>query len=430
MEDTRAGQSRALKWFGWLALGAAFISVLGGLLIEAAVKRPAYEVVGGSNTDPVDIRHQVPDTGVTTERKIPILPLSDPPESVEMRLDDDLPQAIRVEIEGAVGMAHRYFLATGADGLPPSLIVIASSDAEALIDEVAARSGRDSPAASLDWWERYRGTHNDGVVYLRADWPVEPSGESYWVRSEIVELVLHELSHAVHHHLAGGSRAATPAWFTEGAAEVETFTALEAFGFDPFETALSEVEHAARSELSPLESSETFTGGAHTLGFLAVARLTSDGDLTPLRDVFARMTGGRPFAQAFEDAIGRSAHDFVNEFESYRAVHFPVYAGRIEGHVRVTGPPLGQLVAWACPVDYECQSGYVRSDGSFLLAVPDGRYTLQFGVDDDNAAWWVYFAQQGPVSDASQATSFPVFGTTVEGFDLTIPTEMLGGEDS
>jgi hypothetical protein len=121
----------------------------------------------------------------------------------------------------------------------------------------------------------------------------------------------------------------------------------------------------------------------YSLGFLAVDFLTVNGDLGPLRSFWTALRD-QEWGSAFEDAFGRSVADFESGFEAHRQANFPRHRGELRGRV-ADADELGRgAFVWACERGYgDCYFAQVAPDGAFQLAVPDGRYTLQFGFDPE-----------------------------------------------
>lgn len=424
---------RVRNWvLAWLALAAV------GLLVfqPGAGADPGADDQLYGDGETIDIRDRAEQSGIDKQRDIPHLALREPPATVTFEFDPTLAEDVRTEIRGAVGLADAYFRATGAGGLP-TVSVVASADPAYLARAVGEPRTSGSSASTEEFWDDFQGMYFGGTVFIRADWPSE-GYDWNWQREEVISIVVHEMAHAVHDDLADGVQmrhlipglapeVSLPTWFLEGAAEVEATTALQAFGFAAFAAERESRISGARQVRETLASSQSETGDAYVLGFLAVANLTDDGDLAKMRDVFTGMASGRSFEESFVAALGQGINDFVRGFEEVRAQDFPPYRGVVRGSVRVDGSRASTLMVWACSDDDVCSSAAVDRDGTFSLVVADGRYRLEFSSISDREynGLSVYYSLDGPVSNYEDATVFSVFGDTVEGFELEIPVDMF-----
>ena len=364
-------------------------------------------------------------------RDIPPLALAEPPATFQFVFSPSLDTASQVEIRSEVGLAARYFEATGAGTLGPITIHVATTP-ESLStmyqSETHAYDGPGDPS----YWDAHGGVYSHGSVYLL----FSPSGgddsdSTYYsaraaVRPMSQASVTHELAHALDDSLAApGFDASVPRWLVEGSAEVEAYTSLDAFGFRTFEGERRQRMSDARGIATTLSTTNnTEVNDVYTLGFLAVDRLTQGGSLQPLRQFWSELGKGVDWETSFKHAFGATPADFEASFEDYRAENFPRYRGEIRGTVQ--GVDAATYVrVWACgALNGECTYGRTNASGEFALVLPDDRYTVEFqvhvpdGPEIASDGW--FFAIRGLTQDSGEAAVISVHDSTVTGLDVSL----------
>jgi hypothetical protein len=379
----------------------------------------------------------------TPERAIAPLPLSDPPDGIEFVFSDDLPPAAREEIRGMIGLAARYFSSTGG-GVISNVTVVVDDDPERLSETYRKRSHLASGPGDSSFWTNHAGVFTGEAVYVLVDAYEDYQDEYDYstprsdLRDAAQATIIHELSHALAARLAGAHATMTgdfevPRWLVEGAAEVDAYTALDAFGFLSYEDERESRMSSARQLVATIDSTNARESqDPYTLGFLAVDRLTASGDLRPLRQFWLNLHRAESWQAAFEDAFGISPGSFLLSFEEYRVETFPRYRGEIRGTVEGANSST-RIDVWACSRgDGGCYTAATDKGGGFIVAVPDDRYTIRFetrsapgsrlsyypGFDDEAAA--NYFAGSGAIGDFRHAAVVRVYGDVITGVDVPL----------
>ena len=216
-----------------------------------------------------------------------------------------------------------------------------------------------------------------GTVTMTAEGPVGIVLDRH--DGEFVDRLLsHEYYHLFQHGTvapAPGVGLAVPAWLSEGTAEYASGLYIR----DKYRVDVHEEWRAAslRYEGDFAELARDYRGGDHGVAALAVDWLvTHSGD----RDSHARywrlVGAGEQWHDAFVEAFGISAGDFLEPFEAYRAA---VAVTQIRGVVLdPAGAPLAGATVVAYPDGPNTTPLHTTSaaDGAFELAAPRGTFTL------------------------------------------------------
>ena len=253
-------------------------------------------------------------------------------------------------------------------------------------------------------------------------------------------------AHEYFHHLQGatapghllpsygeGYSTQGPWWLTEGAAVYSSLSYTVARGIESYHVERDRMIRKAREStrnLVHLELAEGFFNeypfGSYEVGFLAVewlARHSSDASILRYYELLPQHD---TWQAAFEDAFGIAVSEFYESFEVYRGNVATTMGDsfRIEG--RVVGSddqPLEGIGLWAWQGDVENSgSGTTRSDGSFVLIVPGGSFTLDIYADFSAGCSFVGWYDGDSITDShDEAARVKIDGESVDGIEVRLP---------
>ena len=226
-----------------------------------------------------------------------------------------------------------------------------------------------------------------------------------------------------------------PWWLTEGAAVYSSLVYTAASGIENYHVERDRMIRKAwvsTRNLVDLELFETFFDeepfGSYEVGFLAAEWLAQHSGYASILRYYELLPQHDAWHAAFENAFGMSVGKFYESFEEYRGNVAPTgKLFRIQG--QVVGPddqPLEGIGLWAWQGDVENSgAGTTRSDGTFILVVPDGSFTLD--VYSDFGAGCTFVGWLGPggfTTSRESAIRVQVGGTDVNGIMIKLPKQL------
>ncbi len=256
-------------------------------------------------------------------------------------------------------------------------------------------------------------------------------------------------AHEYFHHLQGatapghllpdygeGYSTQGPWWLTEGAAVYSSLLYTVASGIESYDVERDRMIRKAwesTRNLVDLELAESFFNehpfGSYEVGFLAVewlARHSSDASILRYYEILPQHD---TWQAAFENAFGMAVDEFYESFEGYRDGVAPTReeSFRIQG--RVVGPddqPLEGIGLWAWQGDANNSGvGSTRSDGSFVLVVPGGSFTLDVYADFVAGCTFVgWLGPDGFTTSHKEAVRVQVNGANVSGIVIKLPKQL------
>ncbi len=251
-------------------------------------------------------------------------------------------------------------------------------------------------------------------------------------------------AHEYFHHLQGatapghllpyygeGYSTFGPWWLTEGAAVYGEKLYVVPSGVasydDERDREIRQAQHSIRG-LAELELADDFfaESGGYSIGFLAVELLVQLSSVDALIHYYELLPQHDTWQAAFENAFGIAIDEFYESFEVYRdsVASTGEKLFRIQG--RVFGPddqPLEGIGLWAWQGDVENSgSGATRSDGSFVLIVPDGSFTLDIYADFSAGCSFVGWYDGDSITDSyDEAARVKIDGESVDGIEVRLP---------
>ncbi len=224
--------------------------------------------------------------------------------------NEEIAGLLRTTVPGAANVLSRW------GGLPePVTITVVNSHRE--LEEAVGR-----PLPGISAWAR----RNQVVLWDPRWWPLPPGVAEHPAlaaqvrRTQVIDLLKHELTHSLMFQRAGGSpsdpRERIPFWFREGMA---TVTAGEGAQWPPPESlaqwlAAHPGVDLLRGTGKIVRTDPAIAYGAayHAFDFLD----RRYGDATALR-ILDRMRVRKGFLEAFQEAVGISVESFATDFRRY-----------------------------------------------------------------------------------------------------------------